>query len=483
MDGPSATLAAFSENLPWDDVPQEVRSIAKVLLVDSIGCALGGRHVAKGRIPVELARTWGQDEATIIGDKKSSIPAAAFANGELMNALDMDAILTPGHITPYVLPTVLALAESRHVRGTELLRAVVIAHEVGARVASAYDPLRTLEETPQGLSYKLSAATGYGSSITGAALAGALLLGLRGQQLTSCLGVAGYMTPVPALSKYLRGERSPHVKYTSAGWVAMGATMAALLVEQGYSGDASVLDGEFGLGRMFASSRSDERAMVHGLGERWLILESEIKPYPSFRMGHPAIESFIDLLRTRRIAPESIESITLAVDPISMSPLYLNNDISNHTDAQLSWAYVLGAAAYYPPGPAWQTPEALGDPRIRALMRKVHVTPQMSWAGDLRQAVHEGRESIATPFSIPVDVSVRVDGRSHRAEPKPFPKGHPRRPMTEDEIRGKFLANASVTLAEDASRALWERLADIEGQTDVADVLELAGSGGQSQRN
>lgn len=473
MARPTAKIADFARSVRWETLPDDVKEITRTLLVDSIGCALGGRHVDKGRIPAELAAQWGSGDATIIGSGRSSAPFAAFANGELINALDMDAILTPGHIAPYVLPSPLALAETRHASGTQLLRSIAIAHEIGARVAAAFDPLRTLESTPEGPRYRLSAATGYGSSITGAAMGSATILGLTGADLESCLGVAGYMTPVPGLSKYLRGSSSPHVKYTSAGWVAMGGAIAALLVEQGYSGDPVVLDGEFGLWRMFGSTRFDERVMLEGLGDRWMILESEIKPYPSFRMGHPGIESFIVLLREEAIRPEEIASITVTVDPISMSPLYLNTEIANHTDAQLSWAYVLGAAAYYPPGPAWQTPEAMADPRIAALMRKVHVTPQTRWAQDLDRAVKAGAESIATPFSIPVEVRVRVGDREYEAKPQPFPKGHPRRPMTVGEIRDKFLMNAAVALTAAVGPDLWERLWSLDQAADVAPVLRM----------
>jgi 2-methylcitrate dehydratase PrpD len=482
LPGPgSATerLAAFSVSTRYEDLPDDVREMTRLLLVDSVACALGGTTVDKGRLAIEVARTFGHaTECSVIGSPdRASAVAAAFANGELINALDMDAILVPGHISPYVIPAALGLAEARGGAGRELIRALAVAHEVGARVAAAYEPLRTLGGEPPHLRYELSAATGYGSSIIGAAAGAAVVLGFDVRRTRNCFGIAGYMTPVPGLGKYLRLTESPHVKYTSAGWVAAGAATAALLSERGYEGDPVVLDGEHGLWRMFASSGCDWDAMLAELGQTWRTLESELKPYPSFRMGHPGIEAFQRLLEQEALAPEEIERITVRVDPISMSPLYLNTRIGNHTDAQLSWAYVLGAAAYYVPGPRWQSREALGDPRIRRLMERVVVEPQTAWAGRLFDEVQSQAGVIATPFSIPVEVTVSARGRQYRAEPLPYPKGHPKRPMSRTEIAEKFIENADAVFDRQRAERLLRALLAIDTVEDSAPVLRQLGAG------
>src|SRR6185295_9795415 len=128
-----------------------------------------------------------------------------------------------------------------------------------------------LQGHPPNLTYELSPANGYGSCIIGAAAGAGRLLGFDVDRMRSCFGVAGYMAPVPGLGKYLRLASSPHVKYTSSGWVAAGAATAGLLVNEGYDGDPEVLDGDFGLWRMFASHACDWDAMLSDLGERWRI--------------------------------------------------------------------------------------------------------------------------------------------------------------------------------------------------------------------
>ena len=61
-------------------------------------------------------------QATILGTReKVSTVGAGFANGELMNALDFDAILPPGHVSPYVLPGALAVQEGAIVGAAALV--------------------------------------------------------------------------------------------------------------------------------------------------------------------------------------------------------------------------------------------------------------------------------------------------------------------------------------------------------------------------
>jgi 2-methylcitrate dehydratase PrpD len=91
--------------------------------LDAVGCALGGLSSDKDKIAVRLAnRLSGPSEATIIGtgDRVSSY-GAAFANGELIQALDYDGLTYPAiHVIPYVLAAPLALAEYRHASGKNL---------------------------------------------------------------------------------------------------------------------------------------------------------------------------------------------------------------------------------------------------------------------------------------------------------------------------------------------------------------------------
>ena len=134
MPNETRELVKFGEETDFEDLPDEVRHEAKRVLLDSVGCALGGIMVDKGRFSIQFARKLGAGtESTILGtgDRVSSA-AAAFANGELINALDMDAILAPAHVSPFVIPASLALAESRGASGKDLIVAIALGHEISS---------------------------------------------------------------------------------------------------------------------------------------------------------------------------------------------------------------------------------------------------------------------------------------------------------------------------------------------------------------
>src|SRR4051794_28466140 len=99
-------LASFAAKTRFEDLPPEVVHETKRMLLDVIGCAVGSVDLRKGRIAVEFAQeSGGRPEATILGTgAKVSASLAAFANGELMHALDYCPLLPPNHITAFVTP-------------------------------------------------------------------------------------------------------------------------------------------------------------------------------------------------------------------------------------------------------------------------------------------------------------------------------------------------------------------------------------------
>ena len=108
-----AQLADFVEATRFNDLPESVVSETKRLLLDSVGCALAGVASDKGKWGLEYLRAFfaGPPQATVIGfGDRVSVPGAVFVNAEMMNGLDYDVTMTPGHVSPYVIPPVMAVA-------------------------------------------------------------------------------------------------------------------------------------------------------------------------------------------------------------------------------------------------------------------------------------------------------------------------------------------------------------------------------------
>ena len=89
------TLCRMTTELEYDDIPAEVIELAKELILDTVGCMIGGH----GQHPLpelahHLQKKGGVEEAYIMfhGGKKIPAEEAAMAMGPMPRALDWAAI-------------------------------------------------------------------------------------------------------------------------------------------------------------------------------------------------------------------------------------------------------------------------------------------------------------------------------------------------------------------------------------------------------
>ncbi len=464
------TLAEFTAKTRFDQLPAVVAEESKRLLIDSIGCGLGGLSHSKGTIGVEYARLMGAGapgaQATILGtgDRVSTV-AAAFANGELINALDFDAILPPGHVSPYVLPGAMAVGEAGRVSGKEMICAVAISHEMSNRIGKAMDYLRDIKDG------KVSPPPvyGYASTIFGATAAIGRLKGHTREQLADGLGIAGSISPVNSHWCWSQHAPATTVKYTVAGVMAQTAMTAAHMAELGHRGDRQMLDdGEYGYRRFIGSARWAPEFITPGLGEDWLFpAEQAYKPYPHCRILHALLDSLIEIVEGNDIKPHEIESINAWVEGFVMQPLWLSRKIEHVTDAQFCVAHGLSVGAHrIPPGKAWQSPETVFNPSVLALMDKITFE------------VHPEYENLVTgnAASRPARIEVKARGKSWIGE-KRFPKGSPSpdptTTMSNEELVAKFARNAEGVIAPRNIDLVVKQLLGLEQVEDFSAVMRL----------
>jgi 2-methylcitrate dehydratase PrpD len=462
------TLACFTYETTLDRLPAAVVEETKRLMVDSIGCALGGLSHPKGDIGVKYAKLQGPgghgEQATVIGSgDRVSATAAAFANGELMNALDFDAILPPGHVSPYVIPCALAAAESHGASGADLVNAVAIAHEMTHRIGKALDYLRDIKDgkpTPP-------LVFGYSSAVFGAAAAFGKLRRHDLPTLVSDLGIAGAMAPVNTQWSWSVHSPTATVKYGVTGAVTQAAMAAAYLAELGHTGDIQVLDdGDHGFRRQIGSARWQPEHIAADLGSTWLFpSQQSYKPFPHCRILHAPLEVLSDICRKNDIKPAEIESITGWVEGWVMKPLWTNRTITHVTQAQFSMAHGLALGAHgIPPGKRWQSPEVVFDPSVIALMDKVHCEVHPDYAKHLT----------ADATSRPTRVEVKARGQTFVGETR-YPKGtlsaNPDTRMTDHELSDKFVRNAEGVLSPATIDLALKQLWSLETVKDTSVVM------------
>lgn len=462
-------LVEFITAIRFEDLPKEVVHEAKRVLLDSVGCALAGIHTDKGKLSINLARRLnGKPESTILGTgNRVSCINAAFANGELINALDMDAIMYPGHISPYVIPGPLAVAESMGTSGKDLLLAIALGHEISGRIGESLRGSKKYIKEDTGGKIIISDVHGLSLCIFGGTAGLGKILKLDPGKMLHAIGIAGHICPVPTVAKWQNTDPpSTMTKYLSAGWLGEAEITAAFLAEIGYIGDIDVLGGEHGFWKFYASDKWRPDILMKKLGQEWRFLNISYKPYPCCRLMHSGLDSFIKIIEENGLMPEDIEKVTLFLDPLTDKPLWHNKEIKTHVDAQFSVPYVFAVAAHrIKSGADWQSLSTMTNCSIRDFMDKVSFMTHP----------HFDEIMLKGKMNSLSKVEVVAKGRTF-SEEKGWMKGDPfpeEARITDEELVEKFRNNGRGVLPTDR---IDKAVKLIFGLDQIKDVRELTHS-------
>jgi 2-methylcitrate dehydratase PrpD len=417
---PTARAAAFAVSAGWEPLPEAVRRRAKMALLDLIGAAVAGSRTPVAEIAAtSAARAWRGTEASILlSGLRASEPGAAFANGCLTNALDIDDGYRPikGHPGAVVFPAALAAAESRGASGRELLAALVAGYEVAIRAGIALHA-----------GYREYHGSGAWGAL-GAAAAAGRLLGLSADQLTHALGIAEYHGP---LAPIMRCVEHPAMVKDGIGWGAMAGVSAALFAHGGFTGLPTVLDAH--------------PEVASDLGRDYKMLGLYFKPHPCCRWSQPAIEGVRRILARATVAAETVACVRVHTFEAAthLGPVWPGTT----EEAQYSLAWPVAAALVDGKvGPDQVLGARLENARIRALASKVEavVSPDL-----------EARFPAEALCEVEL---VLHDGTAHRSGVCGA-RGDPADPLTDAEITEKFRALTAPVIGPDVARRV-ERAVD-----------------------
>jgi 2-methylcitrate dehydratase PrpD len=257
-------LARFAVNTKYEDLPPSVVKDVKIFLMDSIGCGLTGVTTDPGKMFISLAkRLGGPPESSIIGvNGKVSCVNAAMANGQLINAIDYDSI--SGHTPPYIIPPPLALAESTGASGKEFILSLAIGLEIATRLSRALSKGSFMNA--QDGKFTWSARSGYASHNFAAAASAGKVIGLDLPQMLNAMGTAGHLSQVLTWIRYTFQDHRAMTKYGVPGWQDTGAVMGALLAQEGFIGDTTILDPAEGFWKLAGYENWNSEKILEGLG-------------------------------------------------------------------------------------------------------------------------------------------------------------------------------------------------------------------------
>jgi len=440
MHGVTRSLAEFVAASRWDDVPAPVRHEAVRLLLNSVGCALGGAGDPAMDLAIRaLSPYFGPAQAGIIGRaERVDRLHAAFFNAVSANVLEYDDTHLPTVIHPGapVVPAALALAEGRRVSGAELLHALVLGVEAECRVGNALMPNHYRR------GYHITASCG----IFGAAAAAGKLLGLDGRRMAWALGHAA--TQSAGLVESL-GSMS---KSIGVGNAAKNGLAAALFAAEDFTAAEQAIEGRYGFAAV-TSETVNLAAITEGLGESWEIARNAYKPYPCGVVLFPVIDACLDL-RPAVPAPEAIARLTVRGHPLLLERTD-RPAVDDGRSAKVSLQHSVAVALLYgAAGLAQYEDRCVREPAVRALAAKVTAE--------------------ADP-AIPVEaaeVVLDLAGGETRRQFVRHGRGTPGRPMSEPELDAKVAELAAATPFVDAGRLI-AAIRAVETLDDAGSIVNL----------
>jgi len=478
-EGVTQTLSKFVSGITFEDLPAAVVHQTKRLILDSVGCALGGISSEKGRIAVNFAKMLGGSrDATILGaGEKTSLTGAAFVNGNLGNAIDSDDTILMTHPAVPTIMGAMAVAEKENISGKELIAAVAAGYDIAIRVGGASESWLQVENGK----LRTLPVHGYSWHVFGPAAAAAKILQLDEQRTAHALGLAATFAPMPIMAQWSNPVESlPLSKYHEAGWTTQGGISAALLAKEGYTAPARLLEGKGGFWKMQGRNECHFDFMVRELGKRWWIMETSLKPWPCCRFIHHALTAFTMLMREHKIRGEEMDKVVVNGSML-YSPIFHVQHPRGPVNMQFSAAHSLANAAFgIPPGPLWQDPEKADSPHMAAFREKVtiHLDPRTleimeeDLSGELPQ------QPKRVPTTVEITANRRLYGKDvlyAKGDPPSWTEGMS---MSDDELVDKFRDHAvdacrmSGGWRETIEKAV-AMIFGLEGLASIRDLMPL----------
>ena len=448
-------IADFVSQLRYEQIPENVRERGKLLILDSLGCAIYGAKLEWCRI---LQQTFGDLDASrttsIWGTAQTlSSTNAALINGTQVQGFELDDVHRDGvlHCGAVVLPALIAVAESHTpMSGRDFLTAAIAGYEIGPRVG------RCMGQEHIGQGWHSGATLGVFSAAAGAARG----LKLDPEQTVHALGIAGTQAAGLMAAQY-----GAMVKRMHAGRSSPSGLYGALLAKAGFTGIRDVFEAPYG-GFCTTFSRSTDRfnldALSAGLGSEWEAMRVALKFYSCVGSNHTTLDAIGDIRKRRPFTLSELGRIVVHGSRVTADHVGWPYKPEGLTSAQLNLPYCV--ATLLLEGDVFVdqfTEEAVTDRNRMELSKKVEVIedPAITARG--------------ARYRHMVRVDVHLSDGSVHSETREAPRGSEHSFAPAQDIVDKFRKLTRTTLPKEQQDALIAAMLKVEMLTDARELIRL----------
>ncbi|MGH3097006.1 MAG: MmgE/PrpD family protein [Streptosporangiales bacterium] len=450
-----------------DSAPDAALDLAERAVVDTVGVALAATadptvESLLGAVDADLCP--GPATALVRGIETSP-RQAALVGGTSAHALDFDDVDDEliGHPSTVLVPAVLAVGDQVRATGAGVLDAYWTGLTVARVVAKALDIASHYEK-----GWHATATVG----VFGAAAATARLRGLPVTQTRHALGIAA------SLAMGSRRNFGTMTKPLHAGVAASGGVLAGTLAASGFTADPENLESPAGFLALYAGAGGADRGALRERLDPWEVSAHSgpaglnTKLHPCCYYMHPAADAMLALVADGLRAAD-VDRVTVTVQPGGLEPL-LHHRPQAGLQGKFSMEYAMAACLL--DGTltlSTFTDDAVTRPAAQELLPRITAGAQaVPPVGD----PIAGGSGFGDGFAV---VSARTRGGDELVRRVDVARGHATRPLTEQELQGKFescLAFAGLDGAGD----LYPLLRGLRHQTSVratTDQLAAVGAG------
>ena len=306
-----------------DEKPVAAEDLIKIreFMLDWMGCYMAGRATDQGKILEQWNSKWGGT-----GIEQEVFLMAAQSHITETDDLHRGSVTHPACV---VFPVAWNLSRFLKKDFEACLLASLKGYEAICRIGEAVGP------SHYKIFHNTATAGVFGSSTTAANL-----LGLNEEQFVWAMGNAG--TQAAGLWQF--NEDATMSKHLHAGHAATAGLKAALLAAEGFTGPAQILEGDKGFFKGLCPDPDPDTVTADS--DSWKLTGTSIKPYPSCRHTHPAIDAALEIRsKIKRSGAEKIRIDSVEVSTYQTALSVTDNPLPETTyAAKFSLQYCVSLA-------------------------------------------------------------------------------------------------------------------------------------------
>ncbi len=302
-DSIDARLASYIAEAPNVPLPRKAEERVRAHLLDTLAAILSGRHLPAGAFAYRYVEGLGAaGPATLLGDsRRVAAEQAAFANGMAAHADETDDSHVRGRFHPGcgIVPAAIAMAEAQDASGDELLTAIALGYDIGARATMALgfsNPRTTIFSTHS-----------FGA-LFGASAAAAALCRLSSGEAEALLSFT--VQQASGLSYWNRDPDHVEKAMDFGAKAARNGVFAAQLAKAGMTSPDCPLTGANSYLAAYAENPRPE-LLVEDLGERYEILHATIKKWSVGSPLQSMLDALAEIFGGRPVAADEIAELEL----------------------------------------------------------------------------------------------------------------------------------------------------------------------------